>query len=183
MMTSIIPLLPPHNHFISVFGGSGAEILNKPPSRLETYNDADGHLYRLFKLLRDGDVDELKRRLECTPSACRRTYLEAHSLLNSEDPIISSWAFLVLSHQGFTLSAPAMQAKRDWRYIYNYSTPEYEAALAGWTRIDTNRPESPVGRHGLTPRAAMAIGDHSTHEREVVWIKPHQTIAAPTWAV
>ena len=40
-MQHIMAFLSPafHNHWVDVFGGSGAGILGKPPSRMETFND------------------------------------------------------------------------------------------------------------------------------------------------
>lgn len=44
-MPRLIGIFPNHDHYVSVFGGSGADILGKPRSRLESYNDLDGHLF------------------------------------------------------------------------------------------------------------------------------------------
>jgi DNA adenine methylase len=128
MMPKIIPFIPHHEHYVSVFGGSAADILNKPKSRFETWNDIDGQLYNLFKVLRDGDAEELKRRLVCTPTACGRTYAEARAVLNVPitDPIKSAWAFLVVSHQSFTLAAPPVQQPANWRYARDHQrTPKW----------------------------------------------------------
>ena len=51
MMPALVRLFPHHEHFVSVFGGSGADILGKPRSRLESFNDLDGQVYNLFCLL------------------------------------------------------------------------------------------------------------------------------------
>jgi DNA adenine methylase len=42
-----------HNHFVSVFGGFGAEILCKPPSNIESYNDMNHDIYNLYRMLQE----------------------------------------------------------------------------------------------------------------------------------
>ena len=46
-------LVPPHRIYVEVFGGMAAFLLNKPKSPIEVYNDIDGDLVRLFKVVRD----------------------------------------------------------------------------------------------------------------------------------
>ncbi len=49
----LLPLIPPHEIFVEVFGGSAALLLNKPRSHTEVYNDIDGNLVNLFLVVRD----------------------------------------------------------------------------------------------------------------------------------
>jgi Site-specific DNA methylase len=44
----IIELMPKHDVYIEVFGGSGKVLLNKPPSKIEIYNDYNKQLANLF---------------------------------------------------------------------------------------------------------------------------------------
>ena len=56
MADKIIELFPANYeelHYIEVFGGSAAVLLNKKPSVLEIYNDLNDLLYNLFKVIRD----------------------------------------------------------------------------------------------------------------------------------
>lgn len=62
----IIPHFPEHRSYVEAFGGSGAILLAKPPAPHEVYNDLDGDLANLFRVLRD-HPDELRRRLDLTP--------------------------------------------------------------------------------------------------------------------
>src|SRR5437868_12008199 len=48
----LLPLLPPCHHYCEPFAGSGAVLLNRPPSPVETYNDLDGEVVNFFRVLR-----------------------------------------------------------------------------------------------------------------------------------
>jgi len=62
----IIALFPQHRTYIEPFGGGASVLLNKQPSPVEIYNDLDGAITRLFRVLRDHG-EELRRRLVLTP--------------------------------------------------------------------------------------------------------------------
>jgi len=49
----LLPLLPSYNHYCEPFAGSGAVLLNRDPSPIETYNDLDGETVNFFRVLRD----------------------------------------------------------------------------------------------------------------------------------
>jgi DNA adenine methylase len=53
MVNEILSLMPMHNCYVEVFGGSGKVLLNKPVSKVEVFNDVDNNIYNLFKVLRD----------------------------------------------------------------------------------------------------------------------------------
>jgi len=57
---------PQHRTYVEVFGGSAAVLANKPESKVEVYNDADGDLVHFFETLRDKGT-ELKEWLLQTP--------------------------------------------------------------------------------------------------------------------
>ncbi|MCL4503850.1 MAG: DNA adenine methylase [Deltaproteobacteria bacterium] len=49
---TIISLLPEHRLYCEPFGGSGTVLLEKPPSPAEIYNDINGGLVNLFRILK-----------------------------------------------------------------------------------------------------------------------------------
>ena len=49
----LLPLLPPCKHYCEPFAGSGAVLLNREPSPIETYNDIDGEVVNFFRVLRN----------------------------------------------------------------------------------------------------------------------------------
>lgn len=62
----LLPLLPDCEHYCEPFAGSGAVLLNRDPSPIETYNDLDGEVVNFFRVLRD-EKDRLVERIGLTP--------------------------------------------------------------------------------------------------------------------
>jgi len=71
----ILPLLPKCHHYCEPFAGSGAVLINRPPSPVETYNDTDGEVVNFFRVLRD-ESEQLIRAIALTPFS-REEYYEA----------------------------------------------------------------------------------------------------------
>jgi DNA adenine methylase len=68
MVSWIVPLLPPHQVYVEVFGGSGAVLFAKPPAPMEVYNDVDQGCVTFFRVLRDPALfPEFLRRAALVP--------------------------------------------------------------------------------------------------------------------
>ena len=68
LVKKITAYFPKHTAFVDVFGGSGAVLLGKKPSKVEVYNDINKKLVALFHVLADKvKTRELIKRLEYTP--------------------------------------------------------------------------------------------------------------------
>lgn len=96
MMPRLIPLMPKHNCYVSLFGGSAADILYKPKSKVEIYNDLDTDVVNVFRVLRsDEQRKTLRRQLELTPYS-RLQYAECLAIQRSAeaDPVKRAWAFM-----------------------------------------------------------------------------------------
>lgn len=104
-----VPHFPPHTLYVTVFGGSGSDILFKPPSTLEVFNDLDDDINNVFRVLRSNQ-DELIRLVKHTPARSRQTYHEALELMAADDiePVQRAWAFLVASHQSLRTKHPRL---------------------------------------------------------------------------
>lgn len=62
----IIEQFPPHRIYLEPFGGGGSVLLNKSPVDVETYNDLDLRITRLFRVLRD-EGEEFAKRVRFIP--------------------------------------------------------------------------------------------------------------------
>lgn len=102
-MQRIVSIFPNHDLFVSVFGGSGAEILSKEPSPKEVFNDLDNDVFNVFKVLRDTrQRNQLIKLLDLTPFS-RTQFAECLELRDSGvdlKPVEKAWIFLVLGWMG-----------------------------------------------------------------------------------
>jgi DNA adenine methylase len=92
---------PSHRVFVDAFGGSGAVLLGKPESAVEVYNDIDGRLVNLFRVLRDSK-QSAAFELATSLTAYSREEFEL-AKLPSDDPVESARRFFVtcrMSHGG-----------------------------------------------------------------------------------
>ncbi len=62
----LLPFLPKCNHYCEPFAGSGAVLLNRAPSPVETYNDLDGEVVNFFRVLRQ-QKNDLIEAISFTP--------------------------------------------------------------------------------------------------------------------
>lgn len=95
----ILGFFPPHRIYVEPFGGAASVLLAKDPSFAEVYNDLDGELVNLFRVLRDPKkAKRLQAMLELTPFA--RAEFE-QSYQPSKDPVESARRLVVRSFLGF----------------------------------------------------------------------------------
>jgi DNA adenine methylase len=62
----LLPLLPDCHHYCEPFAGSGAVLLNREPSPVETFNDLDGEVVNFFRVLRE-QKERLVEAIGLTP--------------------------------------------------------------------------------------------------------------------
>lgn len=66
----IIENMPPHLVYVEPYGGGGSVLLRKSRLAAEVYNDLDGRVVQVFRILRDPEKAALvRRRLSLTPFA------------------------------------------------------------------------------------------------------------------
>jgi len=99
LASRILEHFGPHETYVEPFGGSAAVLLGKPPSKVEVYNDIDGELVNLFRVLRDPKLHrKLSEALQLTPYS--RAEFEL-SLQPCEEPIERARRLMVRQRQSY----------------------------------------------------------------------------------
>jgi DNA adenine methylase len=92
----IIRHFPPHRVYVEPFGGAASVLLQKPRSYGEVYNDLDGEIVNLFRVIRE-QPGALERAVRATPFS-RTEYVQAFQ--PSDDPVERARQTLIRSHMG-----------------------------------------------------------------------------------
>lgn len=121
----IISHFPEHRVYVEPFGGGASVLLQKPRAYGEVYNDLDGEIVNLFRVVRDHG-NELEGLLKMTPFA-RDEFLDSYE--PSDDPLEQARRTMARSFMGFG-SAAASGAKTGFRANSNRSgtTPSHDWA-------------------------------------------------------
>lgn len=125
----IVSHFPAHDTYTETFGGAASVLLTKPRSRTEVYNELDGRIVNVFRVVRNpSTAHELRRRLRLTPFA-RSEFEWAYT--PAVDPVDAAHKTIIQSFMGIGADAatrndrPGFRAKRA-----NASPPSNE--WAGW---------------------------------------------------
>lgn len=94
----IISHFPPHRVYTEAFGGAASVLMRKPRSYGEVYNDLDGEIVNLFRVLRGENAAELIRLLRLTPFA-REEFEESYE--PAPEPLEQARRTVVRSFMGF----------------------------------------------------------------------------------
>lgn len=83
----VVSFFPPHKTYVESFGGGASVMLRKHRVKGEIYNDLDGDVVNVFRVLQDPETAaELRRRLALTPFArveFKRTYERPRDLVEA----------------------------------------------------------------------------------------------------
>jgi len=96
----IISHFPPHRVYVEPFGGAASVLLRKQPAALvDVYNELDGEIVNLFRVLRDPDLSvQLCDAITLTPYA-RAEFALSYEL--STDPVEQARRTAVRAYMGF----------------------------------------------------------------------------------
>lgn len=97
----IIQHFPEHRVYVEAFAGGGSVLMRKTRSYGEIYNDLDGEIVNVFRMLRDRG-DELRRALKLTPFS-RAEFKESYEA--HDDPLEQARRTILRSYQGFGSAA------------------------------------------------------------------------------
>ncbi|RBP11581.1 DNA adenine methylase [Pseudocitrobacter faecalis] len=108
----IISHFPEHRCYVEPFGGGASVLLKKEPSDAEVYNDLDGDVVNLFRVLRDpASAQQLIQACALTPYS-REEFYSAYEV--SESQIEQARKLVVRASMGFG-SAGATKGKTGFR--------------------------------------------------------------------
>lgn len=95
----IIEHFPPHRIYVEPFGGAASVLMRKPRTYSEVYNDMDGDIVEVFKVLRDPQTaQDLQRRLTLTPFA-RDEFFGAYEI--ASEPVERVRQMMIRAFMGF----------------------------------------------------------------------------------
>lgn len=117
-----------HQLYVEPYGGAASVLLHKEPSRGEIYNELDGAVVNLFRVLRDPiKAAELERVLRLTPYS-RDEYKQSYE--DSEDPVELARRTIVRSFMGF---GPASASRSDITgFRSNLSRERHSSVVDDW---------------------------------------------------
>ena len=125
----LLPLLPECHHYCEPFAGSGAVLLNRVPSPVETYNDIDGEVVNFFRVLRD-QHEELIRAIALTPFS-REEYYRAIHTTNGVSDVERARCFYIKARQTRTGLAQTASLGR-WANCKNTSRAGMSGVVSRW---------------------------------------------------
>ncbi|WP_433848134.1 DNA adenine methylase [Acinetobacter proteolyticus] len=95
----IISHFPRHKTYVEPFGGGGSVLLCKEPSQIEVYNDLDGEVVNLFRVLRNTEHRlQLEKQLYLTPFARAEFHLAYE---DTNCPVEQARRMIVRAQMGF----------------------------------------------------------------------------------
>lgn len=123
----IIEHLPAHRIYVEPFGGAASVLLRKPPAYAEIYNDLDGDVVNLFRVLRSIEAERLIAELRLTPFA-RDEFLQSYE--PTDDAVEKARRLIVRSFMGFSSNGHNVRRKTGFRANSNRSgtTPAHDWA-------------------------------------------------------
>lgn len=95
----IIAHFPPHRCYVEPFGGAASVLLRRPRAHQEVYNDLDGDVVNVFRVLRDPEAAEALRRA-CELTTFSRAEWEMASEPAIVDPVERARRTIVRSFFG-----------------------------------------------------------------------------------
>ncbi|MDE3100115.1 MAG: DNA adenine methylase [Verrucomicrobiota bacterium] len=125
----LLPLLPDCHHYCEQFAGSGAVLLNRPPSPVETFNDIDGEVVNFFRVLRE-EKQRLIEAIGLTPFA-REEFAIACEVSPDLPPLERARRFYVRARQVRTGLAQTATIGR-WANCKNTSRAGMSGVISRW---------------------------------------------------
>lgn len=128
----IISFFKEHTCYVEPFGGAAGVLLRKPRSYAEVYNDIDGEIVNLFRVLQNKEQCKQLQELCILTPYCRDEFCLAYECV--DDPVELARRTVIRACMGFG-SAGATKQTTGFRID---SKREYSLASHLWTRFPAN---------------------------------------------
>jgi DNA adenine methylase len=135
----LLPLLPACHHYCEPFAGSGAVLLNREPSAVETYNDIDGEVVHFFRVLRERP-DDLVRAIAFTPFSREEFFIALTAPEDQQDHLERARRFFVRARQARTGLAQTATLGR-WANCKGTSRAGMSGVVSRWLGSVEGLPE------------------------------------------
>ncbi|EJZ7018017.1 DNA adenine methylase [Salmonella enterica] len=156
----IIEQMPDHVCYVEPFGGAAGVLMRKPRSYAEVYNDLDGEVVNLFRVLRD---PQMNRRLQ---DACALTPYSRDEFCAARevatDPVERARRMVVRACMGFG-SAAGIGGQSGFR---SDSKRKYSTASHLWLRYPENLSTVCQRLHGVIIENKDALAVMRAHDAE-----------------
>ncbi len=137
MVNRLLKYIPPHKIYVEVFGGAGALLFAKEPAGNEIYNDIDGDLVNLFKVLKDEkQFEKFYKLVSLTPYSREEYYYCYEHYKQEEDNVKRAYMFFVVLRQGFV-----GYISKSWGYSINPIHHNMGAVVSRYLSIIEMLPE------------------------------------------
>lgn len=126
----LLGFFPAHRVYLEPFGGGASVLLRKPRSHGEVYNDIDGDVVNVFRVLRDpATADRLRVLLELTPYS-REEFNASYE--PAADPVERARRVIVRSGMGFGSAAVLSKHNTGFRPCSNRAGAVPAQDFANW---------------------------------------------------
>lgn len=126
----LLPLLPKCHHYCEPFAGSGAALINREPSSVETYNDIDGDVVNFFRVLRDRK-EELIQSISLTPFSREEYHRAIYGAMHGISDVERARRFYIKARQTRTGLAQMASLGR-WANCKNTSRAGMSGVVSRW---------------------------------------------------
>lgn len=126
----LLPLLPEATHYCEPFGGSAAVLINRAPSRVETYNDLHGEVVNFFRVLRE-QKDALVEAIGLTPFSRAEFETAIYESTEHLSELERARRFYILARQVRTGLAQKASSGR-WAHCLLTSRAGMAGAVSRW---------------------------------------------------
>jgi DNA adenine methylase len=155
----ILNHFPPHRIYVEPYGGAASVLMRKPRSYAEIYNDLDGEVVNLFRVLQDEALaGRLTHLLRLTPFA-REEFLLSYE--PTDDPVERARRLVVVSFMGFGSNAHNRGIKTGFRANSNRSgtPPAHE-----WEHFPLALPGTVTRLQGVVIETRDALAVMAQHD-------------------